>query len=144
VLGLNRDDAEPLSSPGLPERRPSVRPAKEVLHGAVEVAEGLLLDGLAPGAEPIVLAPRNCELAALLQVTRRALPAVPPPRMLLDGEVPYEPCVRAVLPPYLLLGTRRNEPVAGHNPIVLSTIPERGERRFLHGINAGVSAPRLR
>jgi hypothetical protein len=109
----------------------------------MKIAECLLLDGLAARPQPVIPGPGCGELTALLQVSRCAVAPAPPPRLLLDREVPHKPGVGAVLPHHNRLLRRGCQQVAGHKAILLSTISERGERRFLPGINVGISAPQL-
>ena len=130
-------------APRFAERRTAVGSPEKPVHRLVEVAERLLLHGLAAITQPAELTARLGELAALLQVAGRALPAGPPPRLLLDGQVLARPSVRAVRSEDGFLLRRWSEPVAGNFSILSATLSERGERRFLSGINAGVSAPRF-
>ena len=84
------------------------------------------------------------ELAALLQVARRALAALLPVRVLLDGQVPHIPGVRAVAAQHCLLDGRGKQPEPGHaNTLARTTdISEEVKRRFLPDLKAGVSTPR--
>jgi hypothetical protein len=71
--------------------------------------------------------------------------ARPPVGVLLDCEVPHVAGVRAVLQQRRLLGGRGLQTVAAHVRILASTCDnERGELRFLAGLKAGASAPRIR
>jgi hypothetical protein len=64
--------------------------------------------------------------------------------VLLNGEVPHVPGVGAVVPQHRFLGGRGNQPVPGHANILANTTGISGEvkRRFLPGLEAGVSTPR--
>ena len=64
--------------------------------------------------------------------------------VLLDGQVPYVPGVRAVVPQRCLLGRRGEQAVPGHANTVSDTtdIPGEVKRRFLPGLKPRVSAPR--
>jgi hypothetical protein len=68
-----------------------------------------------------------------------------PPGLLLDRQVPHVPGVRAVLPQYCLLDRGRRQPVTGHTKTLASIadILEEVERRFLAGLKAGGSTPRI-
>ncbi len=98
-------------------RKPSCRnfwrqvgsPNPEVKRGVLglgEVLQGLLLHISVPFAQPCVLAAGFGELAALLGEAGGGLAAGLPVRVLLDGEVPYVPGVRAVQQHLLLLLAR--------------------------------------
>jgi hypothetical protein len=69
-----------------------------------------------------------------------------PVGVLLDGEVPEVPSVAAVVPQHGLLGGRGEQPEPGHANTLSDTTDISGEvtRRFLPGLKAGVSTPRLR
>ncbi len=140
------DDPEPLVPPGLTPRRPPGRVARieERLHRLGEVPQRLLLHRLGTGGQPQVLRPRRGELPALSQVARRALAARVPVGVLLDGQVPHVPGVRAVVPQHRFLGGRGDEPVPGHTNTLSDTADISGEeaRRFLPGLKTGVSTPR--
>ena len=115
-------------------------------EGLAEVPQRLLLHHLRACGQPRVFRPRLGELPALLQVPRRAFPARVPVRVLLDGEVPHVPGVRAVVPQHRLLGGCGEQTVTGHaNTLATTTdIPEEVKRRFLTGLKTGVSTPRSR
>jgi hypothetical protein len=100
-------------------------------------------DLLHPAGCLVLQSPR--QLAALLQVVRRGLPAWEPVRVLLDGEVPNVPGVRAVAAQHCLLGGRREQPVPGHANTLATTTDIFGEvrRRSLPGPEAGVWSPRF-
>jgi hypothetical protein len=137
---------EPLIPADLPPRRPPSRILRieERGHRLGEVPQRLLLHHLRTCGQPRVLCPRLGELPTLLQVARSALPARPPVPMLLDGEVPHVPGVRAVHPRRRLLGGCREQPVPGHTNTLSTTTDIAGEvkRRFLREVRAEVSAPR--
>jgi hypothetical protein len=139
-------DPEPLIPAGLaPRRSPGrVRRVEERGHRLGEVPQRLLLHRLGPGRQPRVPGPGLGELPALLQVTWRALPARAPVAVLLDGQVPDVPGVRAVIPQHRVLGGRGEQPVPGHANTLSNTTDISGEvkRRSLPGLKAGVSTPR--
>src|SRR5208282_1169843 len=87
----------------------------------------------------LVLGSRLGELPALLQVSWRARPARAPVGVLLDGQVPHVPGMRAVLSQHRLLGGRGEQPVPGHANTLSGTTDISGEvtRRFLPGLKAG-------
>jgi hypothetical protein len=139
-------DAESLVPVGFAPRRPPCRVLRveEGLQRLGEVAQCLLLHRLAARAQPDELRAGLGELQALLQVARGARAARVPVRVLLDGQVPHVPGLRAVVPQRRLLGGRGEQPVPGHTNILASTTHISGEvkRRFLHGLIAGVSTSR--
>jgi len=85
------------------------------------------------------------ELPALFQVARRARPAWVPVGVLFDGQVPDVPGVAAVVAQHRFLGGCGEQPVPGHANTLSDTADISGEvkRRFLPGLKAGVSMPRL-
>src|SRR5216683_3192099 len=148
LAGLDGDDPEPPVPAGLPPRRPPgpVLRVEEGGRGLGEVAQRLLLHHLGACGQPRVLRAGGGELPALFQVARRARAAWAPVRVLLDGEVPCEPGVAAVVPQRCLLGGRGEQTVPGHANTLANTTGISGEvkRRFLPGPKAGVSTPRSR
>ena len=108
-------------------------------HRSGEVPQRLLLHHLRARAQPVMVCAGGGELAALLQVARRALAALMPVRVLLDGEVPYIPGVRAVAAQQRLLAERGKQPEPGHaNTLARTTdVSEEVKRRFLPGLKAG-------
>ncbi len=95
-------------------------------------------------SQPRVLGAGGGELPTLLHVTRRALPARVPVRVLLNREVPHIPGMGAVVPQHRLLGGRREQPVPGHTNTLSADTDISGEvmRRCLPGLKARVSTPR--
>ena len=73
-----------------------------------------VLDGLAAGLEPGIVPPRLGELACLLQVPRYPTAARTPPGLLLDGQVPDIPRVRAMATQIRLLCWRKGQAVTAH------------------------------
>ena len=141
-------DPEPLVPSGLaPRRLPGrvLRVGKRG-HGLGEIAECLLLHRLGACSQPRVLGAGGGELPALLHPARCASPARVPVRVLLDGQVPHVPGVRAVVPQHRLLGGRREQPVPGHTNTLASTTDIFGEvkGRSLSGLQAEISTPRSR
>jgi hypothetical protein len=139
-------DPEPLIPANLPPRRPpswAVR-IEERGHRLGKVPQRLLLHHLRACGQPRVLRPRLGELPTLLKVPWSALPSRPPVLMLLDGEVPHIPGVRAVHPQRRLLGGCREQSVPGHANTLSITTDISGEvkRRFLREVRAEVFAPR--
>jgi hypothetical protein len=146
IVGLDRDDTEPFVASSLAPRRPAMGTCEEISHGLVKVAERLLLHHLAATCQPNMLPPRGGELPALLQVPWRTCPSRTPPRLLLTGEVPHEPCLRTMFPQHCLVGSRREQAVAGHTKTLssITDIPEEVKRRALPLSWQRTSAPRTR
>src|SRR5690242_19171858 len=118
------DDPESLVPAGLAPGRPPGRVAWVEKRGPRlgEVPQRLLLDHLGPRGQPRILGSCLGELAALRQVTRRAVAARAPVRVLLHGQVPDVPGVGAVVPQHRFLGGRGEQPVLGHtNTLAIST-----------------------
>ncbi len=140
---LDRDDPEPVIAVGFAPCRPTVGAGEEGRHGLDEVSQRLLLDHLAAGPQPGMLGAGSGELAALLQVARRARAAGAPPGLLLDRQIPHEPRMRAMVPQHRLLGGRREQTVPGHTNTLANTtdIPEEVKRRSLPALKAGVPTP---
>ena len=97
-------------------------------------------------AEPVMPGPRLGELSALLQVARGGRPSRTPVRLLLHGQVPHEPGMRAVVSQRCFLGDIRCQAITGHSNTISSNtdILEEVKRRVLPGLNARVSTPRSR
>jgi hypothetical protein len=144
MVGLNRDNAEPFVAPGLAPCRPTASTRKEVLHGLVEIAQRLLLHHLAARCKPRMFLPRASELPALLKVTRSIRPPWAPPGVLFAGKVPHEPRMGAMFPQCCLVGTRREQAVAGHTKTLsnIADIPEEVKRRLVHCSQQQVTTPR--
>ena len=137
VMWPDSDDTEALIPLGLPPRRHPMSPGVEALPRLREVSQSLLLHHLGTSAEPAMLGAGRRELLALLQVTRRTVPARPPVRLLLHRQVPHVPSMSTVLPELGFPPRRRHETVTGHAVTLTARYdnysPEGRERRFLAG-----------
>jgi hypothetical protein len=146
LLSSPPHNPEPLVPSGLtPRRAPSrIVRIQECGHRADEIPEGLLLHRLGSGSQPCMLRPSLRELSALLDISWRPRAARAPVRVLLDGQVPHVPGVRAVIAHYRFLGGRGKQPVLGHtNTVAMATDVSGGvKQRFLPGPKGSVSAPR--
>jgi hypothetical protein len=120
-----------------------VSTCEEVRHCLCEVPQRLLLYHLAADPQPAELGTGLSELPALIQIARRALPADPPMRLLFDSEVPRKSGMRAMIPQHCLLDGGGRQTVTRHSNIVSKApdISEEVKRRFLTGLNSGVSTP---
>jgi hypothetical protein len=120
-----------------------VSASEEVRHGLGEVPQSLLLHHLAASGQPSERDAGLGQLRCLRAVPRRALAPGTPPQLLLDGEVPHEPGVRAMLSQDPLLGGGNNQAVAGHTSKLSNhtDIYGGGEAAFPHPPEAGVSTP---
>ncbi|MCW2863986.1 MAG: hypothetical protein JWP48_5694 [Actinoallomurus sp.] len=65
-------------------------------------------------------------------------------RVLLHGEVPDKPGVRAVFQQHLLLGRCGRKPEPHANTPTTTTDKQGRERRFIPGLKTRVSTPRIR
>lgn len=83
-------------------------------HRLGEVAQCLLLDGLRARTQPGEFLSSFGELPCLLHVRRCRTAPPAPPGVLLDGQVPDEPGMRAVSEQHTLLLRRWEQPVATH------------------------------
>jgi hypothetical protein len=113
-------------------------------HRLGEVPQGLLLHRLGSHSKPRILGPRLRELPRLLDVARGARTAWAPMRVLLNGEVPYEPGMTAMIPKSCLLDRRWNKSVAGHVNTLATASDNSREvtRRGLSGLKAESFATR--
>ena len=108
--------------PNLPEafmhasfapRRAAMRAGEKVPHGLIEVPQRLLLHGLRSGRQPVVFGTRRGQLCRLIIVSGSVSPRLPE-KLLLYGEVPYEPSMAAVLHKHHLLSRRRQQAKPRH------------------------------
>jgi hypothetical protein len=102
-----RHDPESLGSASLTPFRLTACSSEVVCHGLREIPQRLLLDHHAPGSQPLMLGTCLSQLPAVLGKTRHAPASRPPPRLLLDGKVPYEPRMAAMVSQHLFLRWRR-------------------------------------
>jgi hypothetical protein len=146
LLSSPPHNPEPLVPSCLTPRRAPIRILRiqECGHRPGEIPEGLLLHRLGSGSQPCMLRPGLGELPALLDIAWRPRAARAPVRVLLDGQIPHVPGVRAVIAHCRLLGGRGEQPVSGHTNTVAMTTDISGgvKQRFLPGPKASVSAPR--
>jgi hypothetical protein len=120
----DRDDPKSFVPPSFPPRRSPgwVSRVKECGHRSSEIPQGLLLDHLRALLQPWVLCAGGCKLPTLLQISRSTSATRTPVQVLLDGQVPHEPGMRAVAPQHRLLNGRREHPVPRHaNTIAIPT-----------------------
>ena len=146
LLSSPPHNPEPLVPSCLTPRRAPIRILRiqECGHRPGEIPEGLLLHRLGSGSQPCMLRPGLGELPALLDIAWRPRAARAPVRVLLDGQIPHVPGVRAVIAHCRFLGGRGQQPVSGHTNTVAMTTDISGgvKQRFLPGPKASVSAPR--
>jgi len=146
LLSSPPHNPEPLVPSRLTPRRAPIRILRiqECGHSAGEIPKGLLLHRLGSGSQPCMLRPGLGELPALLDIAWRPRAARAPVRVLLDGQIPHVPGVRAVIAHYRFLGGRGDQPVSGHTNTVAMTTDIFGgvKQRFLSCSKASVPAPR--
>src|SRR5450756_1232890 len=140
--GRSADDPNALVPAGLAPGRPPVGAAVEVAPGLVEIAQGLLLDGLAAGGQPGVLRPGLGQLPTLRGEVRGGLAAGGAVGVgLLPRQVPDEPGLRAVPEQRRLLRRRRGQAEPGHPPSLSAGSDNPADRAFLPALNGGASSP---
>ena len=141
------DNPKSFISPSFsPRRSPGWIPrVKECGHGSIEIPQGLLLHHLGALLQPWVFCAGGGKLPTLLQIPRGATTPQTPVRMLLDGQVPHEPGMRAVIPQRRLLGGCREHPVPRHANTIAIPADISGEvrRRLLRPEGRGLM-PRRR
>ncbi len=146
LLSSPSHNPEPLVPSCLTPRRAPLRILRiqECGHRPGEIPKGLLLHRLGSGSQPCMLRPGLGELPALLDIAWRPRATRAPVRVLLDGQIPHVPGVRAVIAHCRLLGGRGEQPVSGHTNTVAMTADISGgvKQRFLPGPKASVSTPR--
>ncbi len=146
LLSSPPHNPEPLVPSRLTPRRAPIRILRiqECGHRPGEIPKGLLLHRLGSGSQPCMLRPGLGELPALLDIAWRPRAARAPVRVLLDGQIPHVPGVRAVIAHYRFLGGRGDQPVSGHTNTVAMTTDIFGgvKQRFLSCSKASVPAPR--
>jgi hypothetical protein len=105
------------------------RPHVEFLHsnGLCEIPERLLLHRLRPGRQPTVFGADLSQLRRLLVVTRGATARLPK-LLLLDGHVPHEPHMPAMLQQHHLLSGRRQQPEPRHTRNLATATDTDGNR----------------
>jgi hypothetical protein len=107
VMRFDRYLPESVVHPGFPPGRAAMRSAEKVAHRLVEVTQRLLLHGVRPCRQPIVLGACGSQLRTLLVVAWRAATGLPM-LMLLDGKIPHVSGMSTVLgqPGCLLRGRK--------------------------------------
>jgi len=111
---LHGHDTETLITTGFSPSRLAVNTGEETLHSLGEIAQRLLLHYLAASSQPITSRARRRKLTALLQKAWRTLAARPPMSMLLDGQVPHESRLGAMVPQRHLLDRRWEQAISAH------------------------------
>ena len=113
-------------------RRAGFAGSKEAVTAWVKSRKACCCTIWEPAASHRVLGAGGCELAALFEVARGALPARAPVPVLLDGQVPHVPGLRAVVTQRSLLDRRWKQTIAGHaNTLATTTdISMGGEARL--------------
>jgi hypothetical protein len=116
VARLESNLPESFVPTGLAPRRTTMRPVEKVAHRLREVSQRLLLHGLRPGGQPVEFSAGSSQLSTLLVVAGR-LPTQLPMPLLLDGKIPYKPCVATVFGQRrrLLTGREHSKPAHAEN-----------------------------
>ena len=144
VVWLNPDDPESFTSPGFAPGRLPVRAGEEISHRLGKVPQRLLLHHLTAIGQPLMLRAGLGQLTALSQISRCCATPRTPPGLLLNGQVPDEPGLRALTSQDRLLRWRRNQAITGHvsNLVASTDIPEEVKGRCL--LHPSLRATRLR
>jgi hypothetical protein len=137
MVRLERDLAEAFMHAGLAPRRAPMGAGEEVSHGLGEVAQRLLLHGLRAGREPVVFGTGLGQLCALLAITRSMTSRLPK-QLLLDGQVPYEPGMPAMLHQHHLLSRCWQQPKPRHTRKVTAATDTNEKSRPMQ---AGIGVP---
>ena len=98
VAWLDGHDPESLIATSFTPGGFVVRAVEVVCHGLSMIPKCLLLDYHASRRKPWMLLPGCRQLAALFHPARRAFAAQAPPRLLLDGQIPYKAGMCAMVP----------------------------------------------
>ena len=98
---------------GLPPCRATVGAVEKVAHRLRKVPQRLLLHGLRPGRQPIVLGTSRSQLSTLLVITGR-LAALLPLLLLLDGQIPHKPSMLTVFAQHCGLLRAGKQPKPAH------------------------------
>jgi hypothetical protein len=120
VMGFHRDLPKSFMHTGFTPRRAAVGSGEEVAHRLGEVPQRLLLHGLRPVSQPIVLGTRRSQLNTLLVVARRTPPRLPV-LVLLNGQVPHIPGVATMLAQHRRLFGSRKQPISRHTGNLTTT-----------------------
>jgi hypothetical protein len=137
MVRLERDLAEAFMHAGLTPRRAAMGAGEEVLHGLGEVPQRLLLHRLRPGREPVVFGADLSQLCALLGIARRMTSRLPK-LLLLDGQVPHEPGMPAMLNQHQLLSRCWQQPKPRHTRKVTAATDTNEKSQ---PIQAGIGVP---
>src|SRR6202011_2478492 len=143
VAHFESDLPESFMLAGLTPRRATVGAVEKVAHRLREVAQRLLLHGLRPGGQPVVVGAGRSQLGTLLVVTWR-LAARLPVLLVLYGQIPHKPGMTTMLGQYCHLLNARKQPKPAHpRNIGASTdnTSKTGTRHFLPRLKPRVSTP---
>ena len=113
VMRFEPDLSEPLMRTGFAPRRAAMRSGEKVAHSLSEIPQRLLLHGLRPSRQPVVLGAGRSQLSALLVEAGRTAPQLPV-LLLLDGQIPHIPRMAAMLAQHHRLLSGRKQSVSRH------------------------------
>ncbi len=145
VVRFEADLPEAFMLAGLTPCRAPVGAVEKVTHRLGEVSQGLLLDGVRSGRQPLVFRAGRRQLGTLLVVTRRVAARLPV-LLLLDGKIPDEPGMPAVVGQRGCLLMAGKQPKPAHiNNLGRTTdnMPDVGKRRFLRRPKPRISTPQI-
>ena len=143
VAWFDSDLPESLMPAGLAPRRATMGAAEKIAHRLGAVPQRLLLHSLRPRRQPAVFGAGRGQLGTLLVVTGHFSTWLPV-LLLLYGKIPHKPSIATVLGQYRRLLKARKQPKPGHIDNLGSTtdnMPTGGQRRYLPGLEPGVSTP---
>jgi len=146
VAQFESDLPKPFMLAGLTPPRATVGAAEEAAHRLREVPQRLLLHGLRPGRQPLVLGAGHSQLGTLLVVAGR-LAARLPVLLLLHGQIPHKPGVATVFGQCCRLLRAGKQPKPAHIDnigMITDNLSKGGKRRFLPRLKPGVSTPQIR
>jgi len=144
LFGFHGDDSEAFMAITLSPSGPPMRAIEEVREGLREVSQSLLLHHLRTSAQPAEFLTSFGQLTTLFGKRRCRSTSGSPMLVLLDGQVPHEPRMRAVLQQRRLLRRRGLESVTRHLPDARRGdrhIPEGRERRHLAAVIGEAAMP---
>jgi hypothetical protein len=146
VVRFDSDLPKPFMPSGLAPRRAAVGAVEKVVHRLCEVPQRLLLHGLRPGRQPIVMGTNGSQLSTLLVVTGRLASWLPVP-LLLDGQIPHKPGMATMFSQRCRLLRPRKQSKPRHIDNLgtrTDNISEGGTRRLLLRVEPGEPMPQIR
>ncbi len=126
VMRFHPDLPEPLMRTGFTPRRAAMRSQEKVAHSLSGISQRLLLHGLRPSGQPVILGAGRSQLSALLVEAGRTTPWLPV-LVLLEGQIPDITRMTAMVAQHHRLLSGRKQPVSRH-PNKLSTTTDKSPK----------------